>query len=105
MSVLQSRQILINQKPVLLTRNSLGLPLWLVISLLSIIFKHLEGSCEIKLKSALVLTNNSGKQLTLLANLKFGCSPWVFTTGAVFLSTDNQQFTAFYTADAAGTFF
>ena len=44
MSMLQFSQILINQKPTLPTRNYLGLPLLLVISLLiSIILKQMEG--------------------------------------------------------------
>ena len=95
MSILQFSQILINQKPTLPTRNYLGLPLLLVISLLiSIILKQMEGSWEIKLKSALFLANNSGKLLTLLAKMKFGYSLWIFIICVVLVSTDNQQFIA-----------
>lgn len=94
MSMLQFSQILINQKPILWTRNYPGPPLLLVISLISIILKHMEGSWEIKLKSALFPANNSGKLLTLLANMKFGYSLWIFIICTVLVSTDNQQFTA-----------
>lgn len=94
MSVLQFSQILINQKPILLIRNYSGLSPLLVISLISIILKHMEGSWEIKLKSALLLANNSGKLLTLLAKMKFGYSLWIFIICTVLVSPDNQQLTA-----------
>ena len=95
MSVLQFSQILMNQKPILVPGNGPGLPLLLVIPLLiSIILKHMEGSWEIKLQSALFLANNSGKLLTLLAKMKFGYSLWIFIIWTVLVSTDNQQFTA-----------
>lgn len=56
MSVLQFSQILMDQKPVLVSGNDPGRPPLLVISfLISIILKHREGSREIKLKSALFL--------------------------------------------------
>lgn len=54
----------------------------------------MEGSWEIKLKSALFLANNSGKLLTLPAKMKFGYSLRVFIIWTILVSTDNHQFTA-----------